>query len=137
MGFQRYMGQILGTDELNNPKRIKVDTNGYLKTTGDYIDSISDSISTIEVEHTEIHKGNSFSLLYKSIIVAEVSVYIQIKTGSKSVHLKPTNFSTDGDKFTIEFFENPTLTDGTTPITIINRNRTSSNTPLTVFYSDP
>ncbi len=65
------------------------------------------------------------------------TIYIQIKTGTKTVHFKPMNFFTDGDNFTIEFFESPTLTDGITSITAINQNRTSVNTPLTVFYSDP
>lgn len=147
MEIQEYKGQILGTNDLNEVQKIKVDNNGYLKTTGDYFDNISGAASNITIEHVEIHKGNVFhveihkgnvfSVLYKNSILASSSVYIQIKTGTKSMHLKPTNFSTDGDKFTISFFEEPVLQDGVTPVTIINRNRNSVNTPLTVFYSDP
>jgi len=103
----------------------------------DVIDDISGVLSTIAVEHANIHKGVLFSLLHKVDITAGSTAYIQLKTGSKTVHFKPTNIATDADKFAVEFLEDPTLTDGTTPITLINRNRTSSNTPEIAAYSNP
>ncbi len=60
MEFQQYKGQILGTNDLNETRRIKVDSNGYVKTTGDYVDSISGAVSNIRIEHAEIHNGNVF-----------------------------------------------------------------------------
>jgi len=101
------------------------------------IDNISNTLNTIAVEHANIHQGILFSVLHKETIAAGAVFYIQIKTGSKTVHFKPTNISTDADKFVIEFIENPTLTDGTTPAVLINRNRISNNLPESVFYSDP
>lgn len=101
------------------------------------VDSVSDTLNTIAIEHANIHQGILFSVLHKMSIATGTTAYIQIKTGSKTVHFKPTNLATDADKFAIEFLENPTLTDGTIPITVVNRNRTSDNLPETVFYSDP
>jgi len=114
-----------------------VDGKPLIKTGKKLIDDVSGFIGTIPVEHVNIHKGILFSILYKVSVTASGVTYIQIKTGAKTVHFKPTNIATDADKFAIEFLESPTLTDGSTAITVINRNRTSSNTPETVLYSDP
>jgi hypothetical protein len=105
--------------------------------TGGYVDAVSGFIGTIPVEHINIHEGILFSILHKVSVVASGVTYVQIKTGAKTVHFKPTNIATDAGKFAIELLESPAVTDGTTPITVVNRDRTSSNTPETVLYSDP
>jgi|GEM_PF-3289695 len=102
-----------------------------------YLELDEGKVIMIFPEHTKIHKGELFSAFHKATLVASASISIQVKTGSKEVHFKPVDFSSDAEKFTVEIYENPTLTDGSAAVNIINRNRTSSNTAETMIYSDP
>jgi len=73
----------------------------------------------------------------KYTIDAEATAYLQIKTGGDAVCFMVDSIVTDGDKMTLKMYEGPTVTDGTTAVPLINRNRTSSNTSSVNAYSDP
>lgn len=66
------------------------------------------------------------------------SSYLQMDTGaSKSVFVIGYTITTNSPRLSEFIIEAPTLTSGTTPLTIHNSNRQSSNTPDFVIYSDP
>jgi len=73
----------------------------------------------------------------KYTIDAEATAYLQIKTGSDAVCFMVDSVVTDGDKMTLKMYEGPTVTDGSSAVALINRNRTSPNTSSVNAYSDP
>ena len=98
----------------------------------------SGALKVIELEHHEIHnwQGYRVSLLRK--LVSWWSVFYQLKTWDKIIHLKERALI-DWTKNTIfRFYENPTdLIDWDTSIPIFNANRNSVNTSTVNMYSNP
>ncbi|MBW2084439.1 MAG: hypothetical protein JRI54_00185 [Deltaproteobacteria bacterium] len=81
--------------------------------------------------------GNAYHGYVKYTIDAEATVHLQIKTDSTAACFMVDSVVTDGDKMTLKMYENPTITDGTSAVILINRNRASSNTSSVGVYSDP
>jgi len=81
--------------------------------------------------------GNVYHGYVKYTIDAEATEYLQIKTTSSSVCFIVDSVVTDGDKMTLKMYEGPTVTDGSSTVALINRNRTSSNTSSVDAYSNP
>ncbi|MBW2672584.1 MAG: hypothetical protein JRD89_04095 [Deltaproteobacteria bacterium] len=81
--------------------------------------------------------GYAYHGYVKYTIDAEATAYLQIKTDSDAVCFIVDSVVTDGDKMTLKMYENPTITDGSSAIALINRNRASSNTSSVSAYSDP
>ena len=69
---------------------------------------------SVDYVHHEIHEGAVFSLSESISIPANSTIYMQMKTGAKSVHFRKvlTNASTNNMLWTV--YEAPTVTDGTT-----------------------
>ena len=105
----------------------------------EFIDFITNGVKQINTDHTHIHDGEAFSFDYKATNVANgANVDIQLKTGdTKYVHFKPFIITSDSPNINIQLIEAPTITDGTTPVTLINRNRVQGNEFDTTAFSDP
>ena len=81
--------------------------------------------------------GKCYSLSFSASVTAAGILYLQIKTGSKQCSIMDWHVSGIGQPLTVEAIENPTLTNGTTPVVPYNMNRNSSATATTLFYSNP
>jgi len=66
------------------------------------------------------------------------SVYFQLKTNGTLTHIFGRDVATDSEELSYSLYENPSVTDGTTQVSLvnINRNLANNNIPITV-YSDP
>lgn len=66
------------------------------------------------------------------------SVNFQLKTNGTLTHIFGREVTTDSEELSYSLYENPSLTDGTTELQLvqINRNLADNNVPITV-YSDP
>jgi hypothetical protein len=94
---------------------------------------------TMTVEHAAIHAGQAYSARVSGAAVAkDALLYMEliIPTGL-NVHLKEVELYTDGTAALLTILEAPTITNGTTAITPLNRNRTAGLTSQIVAYSDP
>jgi len=71
-------------------------------------------------------------------IASNSSIYFQLKTNGTLTHIFGRDVATDSEELSYGLYENPSLTDGTTevPLVNINRNLANNNIPITV-YSDP
>lgn len=94
-----------------------------------------------------IFEGQVYNCYYRSTLAASGgadNVNIQFKTnGNKLTHLIGIELHTNSDRMDIDLIENPTLTDGTTPIPTYNYDRrwgdnSGNNKPSdAVLFSDP
>lgn len=102
------------------------------------IDILTSSLTTIDVGHRKVHRGDSFIVFVYFSLAAGATSLFHLKTNNvKLIHAKPPIFQTDGPKIYFEFIENPTLTQGTIPISIFNRNRNSATTSQLQIFSNP
>lgn len=98
------------------------------------------SLATISNYHAATHKGLAYKAQVANVALgAGASLYFEIITPNTDMvaHLKAIQAYSDAGKLTIEMIEAPTITDGTTPIVLLNRNRNSINTSDLTMYSDP
>ncbi len=105
------------------------------------IDATDGAYKVIDHEHALIHKGILFSLCQSNPAIANNGeILYQFKTpadGTVDIHLKDLKVWLVDNPWEIELIEAPTVTDGTSQLTPINRNRKSSNTSQLTVYSDP
>lgn len=95
----------------------------------------SDCLINMDCEHNKIHKGEMYTLLSSSSFTAGQTKYFLFKTGSKEVH---NIFSTQAaGEVLVQSWEGATTSNDGTPITIFNKNRVSSKTPLTLAFTAP
>ena len=66
------------------------------------------------------------------------SVYFQLKTNGTLTHIFGREITTDSEELAYSLYEDASVTDGTTEVSLINinRNLANNNIPITV-YSDP
>jgi len=66
------------------------------------------------------------------------SVYFQLMTNGTLTHIFGREITTDSEELSYSLYENPSFTEGTTEVGLvnINRNLANNNIPITV-YSDP
>lgn len=107
-----------------------------------YVDYDSQYLITMTPEHHLRQLGGSYVWEYASFsaLAVSASVYIEIITpaftvGAKEIAWKPSNISCD-QLLKSEFFEAPTVTDGTNRALTSNQNRASSNTASTIIYTN-
>ncbi len=142
MSYFQTLKNIAGT--LINPATWDAQTNGSQlnQLVSSNLINMSDNddncLIQLENEHRKVHQGGLFQVNVYSTVTFGTPVYCQMKTGAKTVHLKQKTIDTDSaDQILCTFIEAPTLTDGTTVVPIINRNRNSANTSDITIYSDP
>lgn len=99
------------------------------------VDADTNSIVVIDSVHAQIHNGNVYSAsIYNESVADDASISLLLNTGNREVHFA-SQVDSGGDSI-VEILEGIEYTGGT-PITIINKNRTSLNTPLTTVYNNP
>lgn len=101
------------------------------------IDEFSQSLVNMNQEHHVIRIGNAYSMDVYSTVVNWTPKYCQFKTGAKYIHLKEKWIVNGTDTLLCTLFEAPTVTDWTTPIVPLNKNRNSTNTSSMTIYSNP
>jgi len=100
---------------------------------------VTGAISSINVEHTNIHEGKFFESYNKFTLAAAGTRFVTMKTpANKNLHYKPTGLVTSADKVTVEFFEGATVTAATgTAATPANHNRNSAITSGVTLLDAP
>ena len=106
-----------------------------------YIDYGSQFVITMTPEHHARELGEAFVFdVQFGAVNTNASVYIEYiipaSTTITQFAFKPS-FITSDQLIKSEFYEAPTVTDGTTSANIKNQDRTSTVTPVTHIYTDP
>lgn len=85
-----------------------------------------------------IERGDLF-VGFASLSIAQAgTAHLQLKTGaSKDVYLIGYGIVTDSVRTTETIKESPTITDGTTELTMVNMNRQSGNSFASTIYTNP
>ena len=111
-----------------------------LRTADVKFDAVTNGQVTIPTEHHEVHEGDAYNIshLY-SAVAKDAVVAVQLDTqGTHDIHLKRLEAYITGAKGLLELVEAPTVTDGTTPVAIINQNRAGTPRASNArAYSDP
>lgn len=97
---------------------------------------------SIDISHQKIHEGNHFVVhaVATGVNIASPKYYIVIpppfdSTNTIEIHII---FEVDADHGgTLDVFEDATISNNGTELTIINNNRRSSTTSLSSVYEDP
>ena len=85
-----------------------------------------------------VMNGEIFSLSFSDDLTGNETIYLQIKTGTKSCAIMNWHVASSAQPIKVTAIEAPTITDGTTAIAARNVNRQkSTSTATTLFYSDP
>ena len=86
----------------------------------------------IAVDRGDIYVG------FATLSIAQSGkAYLQMKTNGGNIYLLSYGVVTDSVRTTEKIIEAPSLTDGTTPLTIYNTNRQSVDTPGFDIYTNP
>lgn len=107
-----------------------------------YVDFDAQYLIVMSPDHHMRQLGRSYVWEYRTTtpITVGSSIYLQVITPSATqvteLAWRPSIVSTD-QLFLSEFYESPTVTDGTTPCLITNQSRGSSLTANTIIYSNP
>lgn len=120
METQEYQGQIVGTLDSGEPRRVRVD-------------SITNGMKTISSDHTSIHDGEMFTFSALITGVAnDTTIAYAFKTPSvasgKTIHLKHSEFGSTAAKVRTDFYEAPTNTPAGSDLVAYNRNRVGTPT---------
>ena len=70
------------------------------------IDDDTGALSTMGVEHYEIHEGEAFSHFYTASLAANASAMWYFRTGAKETHFRITGIATSGPGFWVKLYEN-------------------------------
>lgn len=101
-------------------------------------DEESGYVITLSPEHHILHKGGAYSVTsVLSNLNGGASTYIEIIT-PPNIEVSTQNYNILSDQMIrSDFYESPTITDGTVEIPLIQRNRRKTDIPLTKFYNNP
>jgi hypothetical protein len=79
-----------------------------------------------------------YTAIVKSDTLANgASIYMQIITAATGIVKVNGIVATSSDVTVLSIVEAPTITNGTTAVSLMNRNRNADMTPTTLLYSDP
>jgi hypothetical protein len=81
--------------------------------------------------------GKTYSVSFTASLASAATTHVQIKTGSTSCIIMDWHVSGAGQPLTVEAIENPTVTDGTSPVVAYRTNRQLSGAASTTFFSNP
>lgn len=93
------------------------------------------SLRTIDIDHSSIHDGESFTYSGVGSVVAGDTLYFLGRMGDITTHLHAFYVKADQAPITVELFEAPTVTATGTQETVVNRNRQLLTAPLTEVYT--
>ena len=93
---------------------------------------------SITPEHYRLHNGEAFSATaILSNLAAGATMYLEyVIPANKTVAVQGFNIESDR-LIKSEFFEAPTVTDGTSEVSIVQRYRSSNNAALMKIYTNP
>lgn len=118
-----------------------IKADGNVVNEGTYIDAVWDrtrqASSGIGHLSSQIILGNTYVTDHRFDIPNTESRSLQIKTGAKKMNLTTLLIVPEAELFVSEFIEAPTITDGTTEVSIINADRTSTSSTTMTIYSNP
>lgn len=104
----------------------------------EFEDPVSGAVETIDAPHTEIHNGRFF--LYSGQVTlnnaATKKFLITVPNSAVFTHMIPAKVRATGEA-NIAIYEGPTVSNEGTPVTMLNRNRNSSNVNATLLKEDP
>lgn len=88
--------------------------------------------TTVALERSDIFVG------FASVSIASMgTAYLQLNTGSSDLYLLDYGITTNSARVTEKILESPSLTTGTTPVTMVCTNRKEPRTPGFLVYSNP
>jgi len=112
---------------------------GISDSEGDYmdIDGKTHSGVIIDTIHHKVHEGDYYVLndLDEDVDIEAPKKWLLKTPTDKEIHIKIVMEANNSGK--VEFYENPTVTDNGTEVSIYNVNRNSGNTSSLNFYKDP
>ena len=94
-------------------------------------------LTTIDIEHHKVHEGKHFFLKTWQDVGQGNTVYFMFRTPNTSTRIHARAHIAGEVEFTIGLYENPTLTADGTPVTMLNNDRNSANTPSLLAFSGP
>ena len=97
------------------------------------IDPIN-AIPTVSKATNFVHNGEMFSINAKGTLGVGESIYLTGVTSDKEVHFNLFHINTSHGMFSIELYEDPTVTSLGVLIDAINRKRSSNNTNTMATY---
>ena len=100
------------------------------------IDKVSFGTVTVTRDHSAIHDGDSYTLFSSGAGGTDTQSNIQIDTPNSTTWLHMLPMARSSTEANFKLFEDPTLSGGTSMITI-NRNRIASNTSSTIGLLNP
>lgn len=94
---------------------------------------LKDAVKVIDIPHAEIHSGNSFKAYQRQASLGITTVKYSVKVGADAMHFI-LDLNAYNGSIRVDFYEGSTFTGGT-PLTVQNRNRTSTNISAAVITS--
>lgn len=101
------------------------------------IDHKSRTVPMVNFIHYMTHLGNVFNVSTKATVGAGADGYFLGKVGATAVHWNHYSIGADDGPLDIYLFEAPTISDNGTPMTVVNRNRESSNVSNFSVFAAP
>lgn len=112
----------------NNYARYQVTSTGNKVSTADWFYEQSD---------VALNRGDLYVGFAQLTINAQSEAVLHMETGAnKDVKLVGYMITTDSEEVIEQIIESPTITTGTTELTVYNANRQSTNTPEFTVYTD-
>lgn len=109
----------------------------YVRQRLDSFDRASKTFPTLSTEHNHIHEGLGFGIAFTQLLGPQSDFYIQLITGDSYTHLKDRFYSVGGGNWLISLIEEPTsVTDGSVPIAVFNKNRNSTRLSQNTILAD-
>lgn len=87
--------------------------------------------------HTSILRGDLFSCSSELELTSAETKICQLKTGAIDSYFYGLNLNSNITSLTLQMYEAPTITDGSTALTAVNFNRVSGRPSLFRLYTDP
>lgn len=126
-------GNPYGVNHVSNNPRVVL-TDG---TTNVGVDSYSDSLNQIDVDHSKHHEGKAFSFSETYIIESGENLDFLLHDLSGATHLRTFAFTPTTAPGEIYLFENTITSNDGTIQTTLNKNRNSSTISNMLLYKSP
>lgn len=105
-----------------------------------FLDDDAYSFKIINTTHAKVHEGIFYSYYFKGTVGdGESKDFLIVTDADYCVHFRVEDFCCALSNVDLLIYEEPTVTTGNegTPVTVINRNRESTNEANLLVYEDP
>lgn len=118
----------MNIDSMSPGSGRRIDENNKIR---NIVESVTGSIKTIPIDHTNIHEGKSYSAFNKSTIASGATLSFSFKTPTVGyVHYRPAGIFPSGDNINLDLYEGAAINLAGTTIISSNRNRISTEVAL-------